>query len=52
MNTKGTKTLVISVYKKYGMVLFDGAVQLKLFPETKIKNPSKNTGVRHKLRVQ
>ena len=33
----GMKTLVISVCKKYGMVIFEGAVQLKLFPETKIK---------------
>ena len=31
MNTSGITTLVISVYKKYS------AVQLKIFPETKIK---------------
>ena len=37
MNTSGMKALVISVYKKYGAVLFEGAVQLKLFPETKIE---------------
>ena len=27
----------MSVFKKYGVVPFKGAVQLKLFPETKIK---------------
>jgi len=37
MNTSGMGALVINVYKKYGVVLFDGAVQLKLFPETRIK---------------
>ena len=37
MNTSGMKTLVISVYTKYGAALFEGVVQLKLFPETKIK---------------
>ena len=37
MNTTGIKTLVISVYNKYSAVLFEGAVQLKIFPETKIK---------------
>jgi len=37
MNTSGMGTLVINVYKKYGAVLFEGAVQLKLFPETRIK---------------
>jgi len=30
--------------KKYGVVLFDGAVQLKLFPETKIKPFKKYCG--------
>ena len=35
MNTLGMKILVISVYKIYGAVLFEGVVQLKLFPETK-----------------
>ena len=34
MNTSGT---VISAYKKYGVVLFEGVVQLTLFPETRIK---------------
>jgi len=29
--------LVISVYKKYGVVLFEGVVQLKLLPEPRIK---------------
>ena len=38
MSTLGMKTLVISVYKSYGVVLFEGVVQLKLFPETKIKS--------------
>ena len=38
MNTSGMKTLVISVYKKYGAVLFKGVAQLKLFPETTIKH--------------
>jgi len=38
MNTSGMKTPVICVYKKYGAVLLEDAVQLKkLFPETKIK---------------
>ena len=37
MNTTGMGTLIICVYKRYGVVLFDGMVQLKLFPETKIK---------------
>jgi len=36
MNTTGMGTLV-HVYKSYGAVLFEGAVQLKLFTETKIK---------------
>ena len=31
------KTLVISVCKKHGAILFKGVIQLKLFPETKIK---------------
>jgi len=34
MNTSGKGILVISVYKKYGAELFEGAAQLKLFPET------------------
>ena len=38
MNTSGMGVLVISVYKKYGAVLFEGAVQLILFPETTIKS--------------
>ena len=42
MNTSGMKTLV---YKRYGVVLFDIAVQLKLFPETKMNS----TTVWHKL---
>jgi len=37
MNTSGMGALVISVYKKYGVVLFEGAIQLKLFPEPWIK---------------
>ena len=37
MDTTGIGTPVISVYKSYGAVLFKGVVQLKLFPETKIK---------------
>jgi len=37
MNISGMKTLVISAYKRYGAVLFEGVAQLKLFPETKIK---------------
>jgi len=37
MNILGMGVLVISVYKKYGAVLFEGAVQLTLFPETRIK---------------
>lgn len=37
VNTTGMGTLVISVYKRYGAVLFEDAVQLKLFPVTKIK---------------
>jgi len=28
---------VISVYKKYGAVLFEGAVQFTLFPETSLR---------------
>jgi len=35
MNTSGMRALVISVYKKYGAVLFEGVVQFTLFPETK-----------------
>jgi len=37
MNTSDMGSLVISVYKKYGAVIFEGAVQLTLFPETRIK---------------
>ena len=37
MNTSGMGALVISVCKNYGVVLFEGAVQLTLFPETRIK---------------
>ena len=37
MNTSGMGALVISVNKKYGKVLFEGAVQLTLFSETRIK---------------
>ena len=37
MNTSGIGALVISVYKKYGAVLFEGVIQLTLFPETRIK---------------
>ena len=43
--------LVISVYKKYGAVLFEGEAQLILFPETRI-NPSNSTTVRYNLRVR
>ena len=51
MNTSGIGALVISVYKKYGVVLFEGAVQLTLFSETRI-NPSNSTAVRHNSRVR
>ena len=37
MNTSGIGALVISVCKNYGAVLFEGAVRLTLFPETRIK---------------
>jgi len=37
MDTTGMETLVISIYQSYGAVLFEGAVQLKLFLETKLK---------------
>ena len=37
MNTSGMEALVINVYKKYGVVLFEGAVQFTLFPEARIK---------------
>ena len=37
MNTSGMGTLVISVYKKYVAILFEGVIQLKLFPEIWIK---------------
>jgi len=37
MNISGMGVLVISVLKKYGAVLFEGAVQFTLFPETRIK---------------
>jgi len=37
MNTTGMGALLISVCKKYGAVLFEGAMQLTLFPETRIK---------------
>jgi len=37
INISGMGALVISVYKKYGAVLFKGAIQLTLFPETRIK---------------
>jgi len=35
MDTAGMKTLVICVYNKYSAVLFEGVVQLKIFPETR-----------------
>ena len=38
MNTSGMGALVISVYKKYSAVLFEDAIQLTLFPETKDKS--------------
>ena len=38
MNTSGMGVQVISVYKKYGAVLFEDAVQLTLFPKTRPKN--------------
>ena len=44
MDTTAMGTLVISIYKSYGVVLFEGAVQLKLFPETNLSN---GTTVRH-----
>jgi len=34
MDTTGMGILVISVYRSYGAVLFEGVLQLKLFPET------------------
>jgi len=34
----GTGTLVINVYERYGVILFEAAEQLKLFPEIKIKH--------------
>ena len=37
MNTSGMGALIICVYKKYGVVLFEGTVQSTLFPETRIK---------------
>jgi len=37
MNTSGMGALVISVYKNYGAVLFEGTVQLTLFPKKRIK---------------
>ena len=37
MDTTGMETLVISIYQSYGAVLFEFAVQLKLFSETKLK---------------
>ena len=39
MNTSGMGALLISVYKKYGAVLFEGGVQLTLLiiPETRKK---------------
>ena len=37
MNTLGMGVLVISVYKKYGAILLEGAVQLTLIPKTRIK---------------
>ena len=33
MNTSGMRALVITVHKKYSAVLFEGVVQLTLFPE-------------------
>ena len=33
MNTSGMGALLISAHKKYGTVLFEGVVQLTLFPE-------------------
>ena len=47
MGTSGMTILVISIYKRYGAVLFKGAVQLKL-----LTNPSISTAVQHNLRVQ
>jgi len=38
MNASGMGVLVINVYKKYGVVLFEGVVQLTLFPETRVKS--------------
>ena len=38
MNTSGMGVLVISAYKKYDAVLFEGAVQFTLLPETRIKS--------------
>jgi len=36
MNTLGMEALAISVYKKYSAVLFESAIQLTLFLETRI----------------
>jgi len=47
MNTSGMGALKKSVYKIYGALLFEGAVQLLLFPETR----TKPTAVQHNPRV-
>ena len=38
MDTTHMGALVKSAYKRYGAVPFEGVVQLKLFPKTKIKS--------------
>ena len=37
MNNLGMEALVVSVYKRYGALLFEDAVQLQLFLATSIK---------------
>ena len=38
MNTSGMGALVISVYRTFGAVLIEGAVQVTFYPETRIKH--------------
>ena len=37
MDSSGMGKLAINFLKRHGAILFEGAVQLKLFPETKIR---------------
>jgi len=41
MNNLGMEALVVSVYKRYGALLFEDAVQLQLF----LANPSNSSAV-------